>query len=453
MRVEAKELSPVLKEVIVELPPEMVDAELGLYYRDLAKKAKVPGFRPGKVPRSVLEKRFAQDVSQDVAARLVRRSSAEALQQAAVEPITEPVVPHVAVHAGQPFQYTMRCEIWPKIEPQGYEALAAKAPAVNIADEDVERELQRIREQRVELRPSARKVVQAGDLITLSYAATVDGKAFEGSTATDRQMEVGSGQGLPGLEEAIVGLTVGEASAVRITLPDGMPDKKLAGKEAVFNVTVGDIKEKHVPELNDDFAKELSPGIETLSALREDLRAHLARQAEGKVRREVNEQLIDAALAHNEFQVPEALVESELDDAIREARMSLAMMGIRPEQLNLDDRRLRHDMRPRAERRARQRVLLDAIGEKEGVTVADEEVEARIRAHAEATGQALSKVRQSFQKGRARERLRAQMREEKVLDLVRAKANIELVAAAAQPAAPEGEPAAEAAPAGDGPTA
>jgi trigger factor len=425
MRVEAQAVSSVIKDVVVELPVEAVQRELDEYYRDLARRARVPGFRPGKVPRSVLERRFGMDVNQDVASRLVARTTAAALVEAKVEPVAEPVVQRAPVAAGTAFRYTLRCEVWPEIVPEGYDELEANAAPISVGEEDVARELERLREQRAELRPVAgRTIVQKGDHITVSYEALVDGKPFEGSIAKDRELEVGAGHAVPGFEEALAGAEVGRRHTFEIVLPADIGDKKLNGKTAVFHATVAEIKERFVPALDDAFAKDVAPNLAGLDALRAELRQHLERQAEARGRRAVHEQLVDRALERNTFDVPASLVESELEDQMREAKLSLAMMGIRPEQIAVDDRRMRQELRPRAERRARQRVLLAAIAVRESIEVGDDEVEARIRAHAEATGQALSKVRQNFSKGRARERLRVQIREEKVLDLLRSRARI-----------------------------
>lgn len=444
MRVEAREVSPVVRDVVVELPPEKVGLELDRMYRELGRTAKVPGFRPGKVPRSVLERRYSHDVNMDVAARLVRGTSHDALKEASVEPIADPVVQQIAVSPGAAYTYTMRCEVWPRVEVQGFEGLDATQVEVVIPDEEVDREVERVRQTRAQLTPVAgRTTVAQGDHVTLSYDAFIDGKVFEGGSARDRQVEVGAGTAIPGFEEALAGAEVGKAFSFTLTLPAELKDKVIAGKVATFKATVGEIKEKLVPALDDDFAKELAPHLSTFAELREDVRKHLGLRAQDRADREVNEQLIDKLIAAHTFEVPTSLVDSELEDALREAKMSLSMMGITPEQLNLDERKLRVDLRPRAERRARQRVLLGAIADKELVEVADDEVEGRIRSHAEATGQALSKVRQNFQKGRAKERLRSQIREEKVLTLVRAKANITFTAPPPPPVADEAAPVVE----------
>ena len=435
MRVEARDVSPVVRDVVVELPQEKVDAEVDRMYRELARTAKVPGFRPGKVPRSVLERRFGHDVRLDVATRLVRSTSHEALREAAVDPVADPVVQQIAVSPGAAYTYTMRCEVWPKVNPEGYFDLEAKAPPVVVSDEEVERQLESLRQRRAELRPvEGRTAVAQGDHLSLSYDVFVDDKPVAGAAARDQAVQVGEGAAIPGLEEALVGAEVGKSHEFTLTLPDGIGDKALAGKTARFVATVADIKERVVPALDDDLAKEIMPSLATLDELRADLRKYVERRAKERTDREIDEQLVDQTLVKNPFDVPPSLVDIELESAMREAKMSLSMMGIRPEQLQLDDRKLAIDLRPRAERRARQRVVLSAIGDKESVEVTDEEVEGRIRAHAESTGQALSKVRQGFAKGRARDRLRSQIREEKVLDLMRARARITQVAAEENPA-------------------
>jgi trigger factor len=427
MRVEVREVTPVIREVTVELPAEMVSAELDRYYRDLRGRVKIPGFRPGHVPRNILERRFGSDVNLDVAGRLVSATFRDGLRNAAVEPVADPVVQKEPVTPGATFRYSMRCEVKPPLDPADYFDLEASAPEVSISETAVEEELTRIRSDRAELRPAeGRTLVEQGDFVTIDVDALVEGKPFEGGTSRERVFEVGSQSAIPGFDDKLLGAEVGKVCEFDLPLPADLNNKKVAGKTARFQVKVSDIKVRVVPALDDDFAKEVAQ-VDTVADLRVRVRQSLERRARAESDRAVNDQLVDAALAKNPFEVPPSLVEAELDSGMREAQMSLSMMGIDPAQVPFDARKMRQDLRPRAEKRARRRILLEAIGSKEKVSVDESEIDQRIRGHAEATGQALSKVRQTFAKPERRERLRAQIVEEKVLDLLRSRARMKTV--------------------------
>jgi trigger factor len=438
MNVQVRELSPIVREVQVELPPEVVAAELDRIYKGLRQRAKVPGFRPGHVPRNVLERRFGAEVNVEAASHLVTTTLADALRDASVQPVAEPVVQKDAVSPGASFRYTLRCEVKPSIDPSDYFEVEVEGSTVSVRDEDLAAELERLRESRSELRPvEGRDVVQHGDFLVLDFDASVDGQPFDGGVARDRLLQIGSRSAIPGFEEKLVGAVRGAPVELTLDLPADLGNKKIAGKRALFRVKVSEIKERFVPALDDDFAKEVGGG-ETLDELKGKLRTELERRARDRADREVKERIVDAILGRTPFDVPPSLVEAELESGMREARLSLAMMGVDPSGVPLDERRMRRELRPRAERRARQRLLLEAVAEKEGVAVSDEEVEGAIRRHAEATGQALSKVRQGFLKPERKERLRAQIREEKVLDLLRSRARIKKTGSAEESGAQAG---------------
>lgn len=423
MRVEVREVSPVVREVVVEVPPEAVSAELDRIYRDLRRRVKVPGFRPGHIPRSVLEQRYGSDVREEAAKHLVAETLPGALKEAGVVPVAEPAVQRQPLAGSQPLRYTARCEVKPAIDVRDYFDVEVEAAAADLSDGEVEAELERLREQRAELRPvEGRNRIEAGDYVVLDYDGTIDGRPFEGGSARDRVLQVGSGSTIPGFEDRLLGAELGRERTFTLDLPAEMGNKKVAGKRAQFRVQVKEIKEKFVPALDDELAQSL--GAQSVADLRGKVRAELERRARIRAERETNERLVDAILARNPFDVPPSLVEAEVESGLREAQVGLSMMGIDPRSVPFGERQIRQDLRSRAERRARRRLLLEAIADRESIEVGDDDLDAQIRAYSEATGQALAKVRQTYAKPERRERLRAQVREEKVLDLLRSRARI-----------------------------
>jgi trigger factor len=425
LRVEAHAESPVVRRLEVEVGPERVRRAFERAYRDLARSARVRGFRPGKAPRSVLEKLYGPQVREEIERQLVSESLPEAVEQAGLRPVTEPAIDAQPPQQDAPFRYTAHLEVKPEIELPELEGLPARRPRVEVSDADVLSELEKLRERHAQLveepegTPAARTHV-----LRVDFVGRIDGEVFEGGSGRDVAVEIGSERFVPGFTEQLEGARAGEAREVRVTFPDEYGNPELAGKEAVFTVQVAAVQRRELPEVDDEFAKDLGD-FETLEALRarirEDLRALRERTAESVLRASLMEALVN----RTRFDVPPGLVERRLQRQLARAHDELHD-SVPHEALHAQLDAWRESWRPRAEREVREALLLEAVVQKLGVEASDEELAARIDALAGREGVDAARLRRAYREGEElRDALRAQIQDEKALALLASTAKID----------------------------
>jgi len=427
LRATAEEASPVLRVVSVEVPAERVRRAFDEAYRDLARRAQVKGFRPGKVPRSVLERLYGAMLREDLERSLVAETLPEALAQVEAAPVAEPAVESTAPAPDAPFRYTARVEVKPRIELPDLAGLSGKRPTVQVDEADVERELEALRARRaplVDLPPET--PIADGHFVTLDYVGRVDGKPFPGGSGRGATLRVGDGLLAPGFDEALHGLRAGEDREVRVALPADSGWGEAAGKEATFAVHIAAVKHRPLPELDDAFARELG-GFDGLEALREEIRSQLRAAREREARARLRQTLMDDALRRVDFPVPPGLAERRL-----EARLQLAhreLEGALPhDALHARLDAWREEWRPAVERELREELLLEAVGEARGLAPDEEAVTARIDELAREQGVDARRLRKTYEERGMRGALAAQILRERALDGLAAQARIEEVA-------------------------
>jgi trigger factor len=419
MKVHVETLSPIERKLSIEVEPDQVAAELGRAYRALSERVRLPGFRPGKVPRRILEQRFRDEVEDDVARRLVERSYLSAISEHGVEAVSEPQVTGAKLVHDAPFSFEATVEVRPEFAPKDYQGLPLKHVAPRVEEAQVDARLEELRQRLGRLEPvEGRTVAEPGDFAVVDYQGTLEGKPFEGGSGEGVTVEVAAGEVTAGNVEALAGLAVGETREVPATFPDGHPS---AGKTATFRFTLRGLKRRIVPPLDDELAREVGGGP-TLEALRTRVRGDLEVAAKSEAARSEREQLVHALVERNPFPVPKAMVERGVEAMLEGAFRSLARGGVDPRALNLDFEALRAEMRPRAETEVRGALLLESIAEAEGISVDKAEVDARIEQLAKESEQPLSQVRKAFKEASQRRGLEARMREEKTVEFLRSRA-------------------------------
>jgi trigger factor len=424
--VTTTETGPIERSLAVEVDAKRVRKAFDRAYRDLAKSVKVRGFRPGKVPRPVLEKLYGASMGEEIERLLVSETLAEAVAQSGVEPVAEPAIEAEVPQPGEPFSYTATLEVKPAIALPELTGLPGTKPPVLVEDSDVEGELQGMRESRAPLEDEPEDAVaSAGSVLTLDYEGRVDGELFEGGQAEGATVELGTGRFIPGFEEQLEGVRAGEERELRVTFPEDYPAEDVAGKEAVFLARVHSMRRKQVPELCDAFAAELGiEGVETLEALRERLHKDLVERREKAADDELRKSVMDSLIEQTEFQVPPGLVDGRLSQRLEMAHQQLGSL-LPEEELHARLREWQQEWRPDAERDVRETLLLEAVATKQAVEATDEEVEERLERMARDQGIALERLRQNAQERGALESLRARIREEKALEFLLAEARVE----------------------------
>jgi trigger factor len=422
--VAAHEESSVVRRLEVAVAAPDVRRAYDRAYRDLGRSARIRGFRPGKAPRSVLERLYGASVVEQVEQQLVAATLADALARAGLEPIAEPEVDATPPSEGQEFRYAARVEVKPAIELPDTTGLPARRPRVEVTDADVDAELEALRERNAPLveEPEGTRAAR-GHVLTIDFAGTVDGKPFEGGSGKGVEAELGAGRFLADFEAQLEGALAGEDREVRVRFPDDYGSEALAGKEAAFAVHVVAVKRRALPALDDEFAKDLGD-FESLAALRERIRSDLHAVRERASRAELRRSLVDALIDRTSFEVPPGLLSRELHRQLHAARHRLEGHVPAPaleEQLA----RWQDEWRPRAERDVREALLLEAAARAEGVEIGKEAVEARIDAMAKERGVSTARLRQAFDKDALEYSVRLELRDEQVLARLAERAKVE----------------------------
>lgn len=421
MQVNVQKISPVLVEFSVEVGADRVRDEVEKAFRAVAKTARIKGFRPGKAPRQVLDHVFGARVAADVAQRLVDETYQQAVKEHNVQPVAQPAVETQKLVRGKPFNYKVRVEVLPEIESVRYEGLEAKRPAVQVTDEEIARELEDLRRANSTLEsPKEARPAQAGDVVTIDFEVAVDGEVVAGAGAKDFQAELGSGQLIEAIDQALVGKQVGERAEATVEMPAAHPHPELRGKSCVFQIEIKDLKERVLPELDDELAKDMGE-FETLDQLEEDIKKQLEARKKEESDNVLAERLVAELVQANPIDVPPTLVErqrrvteQEILGRARAQGGQVSSLGDELQQKVLED----------SELKVRAGLLMAAIAKQEDVQIGNEQIEEGLAELSKQSGKNIAKLRAEYAEPRRREMLIGMILENKVLDIIEAKAKI-----------------------------
>lgn len=423
MQVNVQKLSPVLIEFAVEVEPDRVKAELDKAYNTLAKTARVRGFRPGKAPRKILAQMFGPRVAADVAQKLVEETWPQALSDQKVNPINEPSFePATEVKRNAAFSYKARFEVVPTIDAVEYDGLAAKRQKQEVTDEDIDREIDHLRSHSATLEPLKEdRAAAEGDIATIGFQVSVKGKPVEDAGAEDFQVEIGSGNVLKEIESGLVGKKPGDKVAVDIALPAQHPHPKLKGQTATFDIELKELKERVLPEVDDELAKDIDEAFETLDDLKKSIREQLEKSMAEQAENNLAEQLVLELCKKNPIPVPPSLVQRQAQLTEREV---LGQARARGQTGNIGDD-LKNRILQDSEIKVRAGLLMAEIAKAEGLQIGDEQIEEGLKELAEQSGKNVAKLRAEYRDKQKREMLVGMILENKVLDIIEAKAKIE----------------------------
>jgi trigger factor len=421
MKIEVQELDPCKRQLIVEAPAEEVraawDAACGRVQRD----ARLPGFRKGKVPLTLVRTRFADEVRQAVAEALVPDVFRRAVDQAQLLPVEDPEFRDLELEEGRPLRFTAVVEIKPAIALGDYRGVAVRHTARPVTDADVDTTLAALAEQRATL-VTASRPARPGDFVVVDYELVPEGS--ERRREQGYAFEVGGGRVLPEMDEAVLGLEAGAERQVSVRFPDRHPREELRGRTGELTVRVVEVKEKEIPPVDDELARALGTH-ETLAELRDGVRARLEAERERLNRRALEEAVVDAVLARHPFDVPESLVLRDVSHRIAQAREGLRRQGVDPDAVRWDYAKLTAELRPDAERAVRRALLLEAIAEREEITIGDREVDAEIERLARDAGRPPQAVRALLERREELDGLRLSLRDARTLALLVEHARVE----------------------------
>src|SRR5512139_1312123 len=328
MKTSVEEISSIKKKVLIEIPEDQVNKEVESFYKDLGKKAKIKGFRPGKVPRNILERYFKDYVKAEVVQKLIQDTYPQALSEIDLQPVSPPVIDPGEFEGGKSFQYSAVIEVKPDLKLEGYTGLKIEGKKEEVKDEEVEARLKSLQNLHANLKTiSEARPIQAGDFVIVDYEASIGGKPLEGGKAIDFTLEVGSGQFIPALEEKLIGLKPEEEKEIEVSFHQDYGYQKWAGKTISFHVKIKEIKEKILPPLDDEFAKDLGD-YSSFEELKAKLKGEIEKEKELALERQLKDQLIDQLLEANPFEVPESLVEEQAKALVSDTKLKLAAQGV-----------------------------------------------------------------------------------------------------------------------------
>ncbi|MEM9074593.1 MAG: trigger factor [Myxococcota bacterium] len=419
MQSEVSEISPVLVEVKVQVPWDHVQKGLNAEYTKLARTAKVRGFRPGKVPRHVVKQLFGKQVKAEVTGSLVEAGLMAAVEQHEIQIVAQPKVDSPSpIKDGKPFEFTAQIEVRPAIEAIDLEDLKVYVSPSEVSDDAVNEEVLRLRKTHADVRePDPMRPAKDGDQLTIAYKLSVDGEVQEELSADEREVTLGEGEILDEFEAGLAGAQPGDVRSVEVPFADDHPNDILRGKTGAFEITISALKERLLPEEDDEFAKDCGD-FETLLELRLDIRKRLQETADQKAETELKDKLIGALIAKNDIPVPPSLVQQQKQQMLYEMMSFAQMFGrqVGPEDLEgMDDRALR---------RVKAGMLLGALARIEGIDVGDDAVEAKLQEMAEETGKHIAKLRVEYS-GERGESLANSLLEEKLIGFLKTKATLE----------------------------
>jgi trigger factor len=443
MQSQIETLSPVLVEIKVEVPWNTVNEDLETAYRAMQQKARIRGFRPGKVPRDVVKKMLGKSIRSEVAAALVQKGVGHAVDEHKLEPVAyaEQVTPP-DIAEGKPVTFSAKLEVRPKIDSVDTAGLEVERTLLAVTDDAVQAEIERMREQTAEMvAPEPARPTQKGDTVTFDLEVKIENQPRPELGGADRRAELGAAKLLPEMDEGLLGLEIGAQKDIPLSFPADYGYKELAGKSGVFHVTVKSIQTKVLPEIDDELAKDLA--FDSLAAMKKSVRERLEKTANDRADSLMREALIEKLIDKNPVMVPPSMIDQETRSSLEQYLRFQYMMG---QQVDFNED-MHKTFRERAERKVRAGLLFGAIAKAEKIEVSEADVEQKLAAEAERTGKHIAKLRAEHQ-GDEKRTLELQILEKKLLEYLVSRATItnaapKADAAETADAKDEGEPEAK----------
>ncbi len=424
LNVSVEDLSLNQKRLHVQIPAHRVQAEIDKRYRDLSKKARIKGFRPGKIPKSILKSYFGKSVEHEVSAQFIEESFPQALKETDIKPLVEGEVDDSKFDDSGALVYTAVVDVCPPFELGPYKGLEITRPAQTVTPEMEQAELERIRQQHATLKlVEPERPVQVGDVVLLDLKTTVEGADQPEAKPTDQMVEIGKNTLHPEFDQHLFGRSVGERFQVELDFPEDSPHREMAGKRVRFEGTIREIKEKIVPELNDEFAQEVGQQFETLEALKAEISSQLKSRLKEAASRNVREQLAEKLLQIATFDLSQKVIDREIDRMIDLFLSQFQNQGLKIDRNRFMSPEIRAEYRPQAEKNVRLRLILNAIAKQEDVTLSDADLDEIYRGIARMARMDPETVKRDFADSAILEQAKESKVQDKVYELIEAQAN------------------------------
>jgi len=421
MKTEFTDVSETQKTITIEIPTDVVDAEFNRVARGYTKQARLPGFRPGKVPQALIKQRFRDQIRHDVMHDLIPRAVEEALQERGIEPVDTPDVRNVELVEGRPLKFTAAFETVPSFDPGDLSSITLRQPAVHVTDEAVDETLKRLRDRAAKYETVEGRAVADEDAVLVDLDRTdPDGRVDHRDGVN---VQLGAQGNPPGFDVQLIGLNAGDAKTFSIQFPESYPVPELANTEQTYSVTVKGIRRRVLPDLDDEFAKDVGT-FDSLAALRDHIRESLEEDAWDDARRQVRFELFQQLSQRIPFELPASLVEREMDRRVEEFARQVTAQNVDPRQAGIDWAQFREAQREPARNAVASALALDEIARREQITVTTEDVDKEIERFATRAGRTPAALRAQLEKEGGISRLYAGLRREKAVDLTLSRAKM-----------------------------
>lgn len=427
MQVKVEELSSVQRLVTVAIEAEQVDKTLDAIYGRLKKQAKLKGFRPGKAPRAILEKYYGSQAAGEAAEQIIGGAYADALTEADVAPVARPDFDFEAPRPGQDFEFKITVDVKPEFElkKEDYQGMELKEPDLKVTDELIDDRLEMLRDRQAitvpldEERPAA-----TGDVVVVDYTSYLDGEPLEGGSADNVEVELGKGQAQEEVELVLLKSKPGDMLETKVHYDEDASNPEVAGKDVTFKLLVKDVKQKKMPELDDDFARSVSPEFENLEALKDRIAKDTEASYQENRDRALQTQIMDNLRGLATFELPASLVQEEVEQMVESFKQRMRQQGMDPEAAGMDEAKLAEDFTEMAKSKVHGGIVLGKVADLEEVDVTSEDVDAHFEKLAESMGQPAQVLREMYNKNNLMSSLNAQLLEDKTLQAIKAGATI-----------------------------
>lgn len=398
MSLQVEKLEKNMARLTIEVSAEELEKAIQSAYQKNKSKISVPGFRKGKVPRQLIEKMYGKEVFyEDAVDALIPDAYEKAVDECEETIVSSPKIEVKQIEAGKPFIFTAEVALKPEVKLGKYKGVKVEKQAIDVTEEEVDAEVAKERESNARMVEVEGRAIENGDIATIDFEGFVDGVAFEGGKGENYPLTIGSGSFIPGFEEQLIGKNKDEEVEVNVTFPEDYHAEELKGKAALFKVTIKEVKTKELPELDDEFASEVSE-FDTLAEYKEDIKRNLTVKKEKEARNAKEEAVLDEIIADSAMEIPEPMLETQQKQIVDEFAQRLQMQGLSLQQYfqftGLDAQKMLDQVKPQAERRIKSRLVLEAIVAAEGITATEEDYENEIARMAEVYNMETDKVKE-----------------------------------------------------------
>ncbi len=417
MKTSIEEISQVKRRINVEIEAEEVAKKLDQAYKEFSKRVKVKGFRPGKAPRRVLEQYYGKQIVSDVKSDLIKESFSKVVKDTRLFPLGSPSIEDGVIRRGESLKYSILMEVQPDFVLKDYMGIPVEKEILNISEDDVDKKLEAIKEAHAKLISiNEDRRIREGDYVIIDYAGFWKDRPLKGIKGKDFMIHVGSKNFYPDLEVGIVGMIKDERKDLTIDFNEDFGDRRLAGKGVTFRIHVQDIKNKELPELNDDFARSLGNDFKSLRDLRKRVKEDITLQEERKIDRELKSRLLKKITATVDFELPEVMVEHEIERSIASIKQNLLRIGAKFESSGISEEKMRGDLRTTAEESVREKLVLGKIADMEDIRVEESDIRDGFHELAAQTGNNPAMLQQYYEENNLMDSFRNQLLVEKILN-------------------------------------